>query len=247
MGKANWSENHYEAAKRALGPNLSVKISNFSDNYDPSGKYAGVIMYHWRGQFSWRNEHLGYNGRAFYVAILDTRKWPQDAFRRAGQGMVHDYIFKQTFGESYNQNTASCGGFAIVEGQLKFSSLWLNKTESTSYANKWYSDGKKELSAPEQELVKFAVEEWKRHGKHRTATIPDWLDQKLSGKAAHQAVYEVGDVVKSLWEGPIHGKPVRRGDRGVVEDATVVNGKITVDFGGGKRACMCLRDIAHAG
>merc|ERR1711912_155466 len=168
MGKDRWSSTHYKAAKRALGPNLTLKISHFSDEWDPSGKYAGVIMYHWRGQFSWRNKHLGYNGRAFYVAILNTKKWPSDAFRRAGQGMVHDYIFKQTFGESYNQNTASCGGFAIHNGQLKFSSIWLNKTSSSKYSNKWYSDGKKELSAPEQELVKLL---W-RNGSAMESIVP---------------------------------------------------------------------------
>lgn len=181
MGKARWSSTHYNAAKRELGSNpLTVKISHFSDEYDPSGKYAGVIMYHWRGQFKWRNAHLGYNGRAFYVAILDTNKWPADAFRRAGEGKVHDYIFKQTFGESFSQNTASCGGFAIVDQQLKFSSWWLNNTQSTDYSNQWSSDGSKDLSAPEQELVKFAVDEWKRHGRHHIATIPDWLDRRLS-------------------------------------------------------------------
>jgi len=179
MGKQNWTSTHYEPAKQELGPNLTLKISHFSDTYSPSGKYAGVIMYHWKGQFSWRNEHLGYGGRAFYVAILDTNKWPADAFRAAGQGMVHDYIFKKTFGEDFRQNTASCGGFAIMNGTLKFSSWWLNNTSSDKFRHKWSSDGDKNLSGPEQELVKFAVEEWKRHGTHHIAAIPGWLDQRL--------------------------------------------------------------------
>jgi len=175
MGKKNFSSTHYLPAKRALGGRPTVKISYFSDNYKPQGKFAGVIMYHWRGQFQWQNEHLNWDGRAFYVAILDTSKWPQNAFRRAGQGMVHDYIFKQTFGEQFQHNTASVGGFAVVDGQPRFSSMWLNTNQYCRY-----SDGDKYLSEQEQALVGFAVREWMKHGTHHVASIPDWLDQKLS-------------------------------------------------------------------
>jgi len=184
MGKKNFSSTIYNPAKRALGVSTpSVKISYFSDRYRQDGNFAGVIMYHWRGQFKWQNTHLGHRGQAFYVAILDTSKWPADAFQAAGQGRVHDYIFKKTFGEDYSNNAAAVGGFAIMNGQLKFSSWWLNDKENTSYANKWYTDGSKDLSWPEQKLVTFAVQEWARHGPHHICSIPAGLDQEISNSS----------------------------------------------------------------
>jgi len=138
-------------------------------------------MYSWKGQFQWYNAHKGYKGRCLYVALLDTSKWPAEAFRRAGQGMVHDYMFKQTFGEDFQSNTASVGGFAVIDGQIRYSSIWLNTKENTSYPNKWYSDGSQYLSQGEQELVSFAVQQWMNHGPHKVYEIPGWLDQRLSG------------------------------------------------------------------
>jgi len=180
MGKKNFSSTHYLPAKRTFGGKMSLKISYFSDKYKAQGKFAGVIMYSWKGQFQWQNTHKGHRGRAFYVALLDTSKWPAHAFRRAGQGMVHDYMFKETFGEDFQANTASVGGFAVIDGKIRYSSIWLNKTSNTSYPNKWYSDDSQYLSQGEQELVTFAVQEWAKHGPHHICEIPGWLDQKLS-------------------------------------------------------------------
>jgi len=240
MGKKDWSATHYLPAKAALGGSVTVKISHFSDEFDASGDFAGVIMYHWHGSFTWFNPHKGYRGRAFYVAILNTKTWPADAFRAAGQGRVHDFIFKETFGESYTGNSASVGGFAVRNGEVKFSSIWLNMTENTANAHKWYSDGSQMLSEPEQALVSFVVSEWKQRGTNVVCDIPAQLDRKLSGGAvSHLAVetpslrsrarpvarssqplsggFQVGQAVRATKEIKVGGTvAVRRSDRGEV-------------------------------
>merc|ERR1719217_798644 len=112
--------------------------------------------------------------------MLDTAQWPSNAFQAAGRGRVHDYIFQRTFGETFSDNYASVGGFAVMNGEVKFSSIWLNMKTNRDYENEWVSDGSQYLSLPEQELVKFAVEGWKARGKNSVLEIPDWLDGRLS-------------------------------------------------------------------
>jgi hypothetical protein len=180
MGKVDFPNTHYKPAKAALGERPQIKISYYSDTYSPSSNYAGVIMYHWRGEFKWKNAKKGHGGRAFYVAIQDTSKWPADAFKRAGEGRVHDYLFREIFGEEFTQNTASVGGFAVMNGEIKYSSVWLNMKSNSNYAHKWDSDGSKDLSKPEQELINYAIECWATQGKNQLVKIPDWLDRMLS-------------------------------------------------------------------
>lgn len=172
MGKKHFVSTHYLPAKRALGGNVSLRITYCSDRYNPQGEFAGVIMYHRKGKFKWQNKHNGCRERAFYVAILDTSKWPSDAFRGA-------YIFKERFGEDIRNNRASVGGFTVIDGTTRYRSALLNTKTNRSYANKWYADGSDQLSNGERWLVDFAVQEWKRHGPNHICEIPSSLDRSL--------------------------------------------------------------------
>merc|ERR1712032_1216483 len=162
----------------------TLKVSHFSDEYKPGSNFAIVIMYSWKGEFTWFNAHKGFSGRFLYVAFQNTEKWPADSFAAAGCGQVHDYIFKDTFGEDYSLNKASCGGAGIKEGKLRFSSQWLNMKTSNdaSYRHKWESDGSKFLNNAERALIKFATQMWMRDGVHKTYTIPSDLHNYLMGR-----------------------------------------------------------------
>lgn len=90
--------------------------------------------------------------------------------------MVHDYMYKQMFGCSYEDKVTCCGGFAIMKGQKKYSSIWLNRQSSNQTGRSWSSDGDKNLSAEEQVIVDLAIEEWKSRGANGIIAIPDALD-----------------------------------------------------------------------
>ena len=181
MGKKNWCDTHYSPICASLGVRPTLKVSHYSDDFDPNDSFAAIIMYHWRGRAKWRNEHKGQNGRAFYVVFANTKHWPAERFRRAGKGMVHDYIFQTTFGEAFDENNASVGGFAIHEGRIKYSSIWLNMKSSDAYELSWESDGSKYLSVPEQSLAEWATSVWINHGKGNIHRIPDALHNILAG------------------------------------------------------------------
>ena len=177
MGKIDWSSTHYLAAQNALGKRPTIKISHFSDKFLPNSNFAGVVVYHFGGKFEWTNMSIcdtPQNGRFAYVMVKNTSKWSSDDFRQAGRGRVHDKVFRETLGEDFATSNASCGGFAIVGGVLKFSSIWLN---TSGYCR--YSDGDKNLSPPEQALVRHAMQAWVRGA--NVVTIPDGLHCVLRG------------------------------------------------------------------
>mmetsp|Transcript_63644 Transcript_63644/g.77845 ORF Transcript_63644/g.77845 Transcript_63644/m.77845 type:complete len:189 (-) Transcript_63644:111-677(-) len=183
MGKRNFCRSHYQPICKELygGKAPTMRLSHFSDRYRRGHNYAIVIMYTWRGEPEWRNSHKGYDGRFLYVAFKDTTQWSGDRFRAAGQGRVHDAIFQDTFGEPFSDNKASCAGAAIVNGELKYSSIWLNQKTQTSagFRYKWESDGSKEMSWAEKALIDIAVDAWKRNGPSTTVTIPQSVHQRL--------------------------------------------------------------------
>ena len=76
MGKANFPEIYLGAKAAAGGQALSIKLSNYCDAYahDPSGNYAGLIIYHKDNAHVWLQSD-GHRGRSFYVLILNTSRW----------------------------------------------------------------------------------------------------------------------------------------------------------------------------
>lgn len=184
MGKKDFARTHYQAACNELyaGAPPSLKVSYYSDRYVPGKNFAIVIMYHWKGNLTWFNAHKGHRGRFLYVAFQNTDAWPSDRFEEAGAGRVHNFIYKDTFGEEWSENKASCGGAGIKDGMLKFSSLWLNKQGSSAYNHKWESDGKKYLTNEERAIVRFATKMWMRDGPHHTYTLPSSLHEYLMGR-----------------------------------------------------------------
>ncbi|CAG8484593.1 14283_t:CDS:2 [Dentiscutata erythropus] len=92
-----------------------------------------------------------------------------------GNGQVHHYLIKNTFGFDYDQDIICCGGFSYHEKQLKFSSVWLNERNQKG----WESDGSKYLSGPEQILVEYCFEEYKKFGSHHIFKIPNYIEKQL--------------------------------------------------------------------
>jgi hypothetical protein len=190
MGKKDFKNTHYKMMCETVGQRPKIKISGSSNKWDRTKKFAGLIIYSRRGKFNWWNPKLNYKGRALHVTLLDTSLWPRDAFRAAGQGMVHNYIFSRILGENFEDNTCSVGGFAVMEGVTKYSSAWLNTKSNSRYEHKWQADGSNELSNPEKELINFAVEQWKVHGPNSIIDIDDRLHKRLHPDGARAPLFE---------------------------------------------------------
>jgi hypothetical protein len=171
MGKKDF-QIFIQQAQAYNGGIVPMKISYFSDLFDPQKNFAGLIVYHVDGQFEWQQDSsgktAGFKGRSFYIVIQDTGKWPETQFKRAGQGMIHDHILKSNIGITKDSNRVCCAGFAVMNGVTKYSSIWLNKTENASSPMPWYSDGDKMMSSLESQILDFAVSEWKNRGKNIT-------------------------------------------------------------------------------
>lgn len=208
MGKKNFPAIYVEATKE-LGGRPTMKVSHFADKYDASKNYAGVIVYHNEGSFRWFNKSgiaKGYKGRAFYVIFQCTDYWPDQAFRRAGEGKVHDYLYRLLFDNDFSEKKTCCGGFAVMQGKLKYSSIWLNMQSSNQYRHKWASDGSKMLSDGERLLVDLVFNRWKVNGTGKVIDIPDSVDSAM--KIMHlndqlsflvppsEKGFEVGDRVR---------------------------------------------------
>jgi len=179
-------------AQEEIG-SLTIKISAFSDPYDVSKSYAGMIIYAVDGKFQWHGtagRTTGCNGRAFYVGILDTSKYPEGEMTRdVGLGRVHHFLIKSLTGREYFQDTVCCGGFAIHEGKLKYSSVWLNSSHQTPKDGFGQSDGDKYLSSLEQDLVKYSVDQWKVSGVHKVHELSADLQLKNYVEIQHRVVY----------------------------------------------------------
>ena len=206
MGKKDFPAIYAEATKE-LGGRPTMKVSHFADKYDASKNYAGFIVYHNEGSFRWFNNSgiaKGYKGRAFYVILQCTDSWPAEAFKRAGEGKVHDYLYKLLFDNDFSERKTCCGGFAVMQGKLKYSSIWLNKQSSNQYKHKWASDGSKMLSDGERLLVDLAFDRWKSDGTGKVIDIPDSVDFAM--KMMH-----MNDMLSSLV--PPSDKDLEVGDR----------------------------------
>jgi len=106
MGKKNWSITHYRAAEIELGERPKVKISFLCDPYDANAEFAGIIIYAFKDSFKWTKDQsvTGYKGQFAYVVIKDTGKWSENEFTRAGQGLVHDAMFKKVMKGEFRDN-----------------------------------------------------------------------------------------------------------------------------------------------
>ena len=179
MGKHNFPRIYVEGCRELGTDKMTMKLSTFCSEYDPKKNYAGIAVYHHGGSYKWKNKKgmaKGYNCRGIYILILCTDDWPVGAFKRAGQGLVHDFLYRQMFGVSYSEKMTCCGGFSIMKGHIKYSSIWLNRQASARTNKHWETDGDKNLSGEEQILVDLAVAEWMRGRKGQIVTIPDTID-----------------------------------------------------------------------
>ena len=176
MGKKNFKEIYQKAVEH--NGSDSCKISYFSDTYNKDSNFAGMIVYSIDGKYSWRNNAglaKGFNGRSFYVVIQCTDEWPDEQKKDAGQGRVHDYLIKNTFGFEFQQAVVCCGGFAILKGEKKYSSVWLNKRHQKNGE----SDDSHYLSQYEEQLVSCCIDIWKEKGKHHIFQFPENVSQHL--------------------------------------------------------------------
>lgn len=120
--------------------------------------------------------------------------------------MVHDYLYKLLFDSNFNERKTCCGGFAMMKGTMKYSSVWLNKQSSSIYPkHKWESDGSKMLSDCEILLVDLAINRWKQGGKGMVIEIPDSVDMLIKLKGLQSAM-------SSPVKAPSHGA-IAMGDR----------------------------------
>lgn len=183
MGKQNFSQLYIEA-ERELGYRPKVKLSHWCDRYKEDGNFAGMIIYNTYGSHKWKQRvgqgvSGGHRGQSFYVLILCTDEWPESVKRAVGQGRVHDYLYERYFAMSFAQKRTCCGGFAVRNGQLCTSSIWLNMQEGSVHGREWKSDGSKYLSRSEKYLVMMAAQVWAKFGPGRVIPIPDQIDYAI--------------------------------------------------------------------
>lgn len=184
MGKKDFSQ-MYQLVKSQLArekKELTIKISHFSDVFDETKDFAGVIIYHWEGKVQWHNQKINHRGRSFYVYLVCTNNFRDEEFREAGQGRVHHTAVEKIMGMDFRENKACLGGFSVKNGVTEYSSMWLNTKSNSSYSMPWESDDSKYLSEAEKVLVDLTVAEWKAKGPRGPNTvvqIPPETDHKL--------------------------------------------------------------------
>uniref|UniRef100_A0A7S1X4V2 Mind bomb SH3 repeat domain-containing protein n=1 Tax=Tetraselmis chuii TaxID=63592 RepID=A0A7S1X4V2_9CHLO len=251
MGKEDFPA-IYSQACQELGFRPTIKVSYFSDTYDETKNYAGIIVYHKEGSYTWYNEQgvaKGYKGRAFYVILRCTEGWTAHEFKRAGRRsmMVHDYLFHLLSDGEFSDRKICCGGFAVMKGAVHYSSHCLNKQSSDVYSHRtWESDGSKLMSQSEKLLVDLTVDNWKERGcRGPVLEIPDDIDMhiKMMGMSSGLPVgsnpdtgsFDVGARVRIRLSvaDPKHGwGPMQNkySEIGVVTDLSSVDNTITVEF-----------------
>ena len=103
MGKDNFDEIYLQACHELLPAQPSIKVSFYSDDYDPNMNYAGIILYSHKGAFKWKHQYgsiaSGENCRFLYVYIKCTDSWSGNDFKRAGEGMVHENVRRHSWGQ----------------------------------------------------------------------------------------------------------------------------------------------------
>jgi hypothetical protein len=183
MGKKDFGAIYRDACCLLGLETASIKVSAFCDKYDPDKNYAGIILYHHGGMYKWKSPKggiaQGCNCQSFYVYIRCTDQWSGADFKAAGEGKVHDKMFKDVFRVGFTTKRSCCGGFAIMKGTRKYSSIWLNKQESKRTKLKWESDGSHILSGGEIKLVDLAIDKWIEEGVHKIVHVPRSLHRQI--------------------------------------------------------------------
>jgi len=154
-GKSNFCQMVWDA-QRHFGT-LTGKVSATSDAYGDYEHLSLVVIYKIDGKLKFTYPVHSWGGRFFHVSISNTKSWPSHAFRRAGQGLVHDYHHKKFTGLEYTSNRVCAAGGAIRQGTIKHSSLWIN----TRAGHGCTTDGNGEMSGPEQAFLDAVVLNWK--------------------------------------------------------------------------------------
>eukprot|EP00611_Tribonema_gayanum_P004891 TRINITY_DN14120_c0_g1_i1.p1 TRINITY_DN14120_c0_g1~~TRINITY_DN14120_c0_g1_i1.p1 ORF type:complete len:348 (+),score=114.80 TRINITY_DN14120_c0_g1_i1:150-1193(+) len=202
MGKLNFHE-LYQAAKEARGSDFALKLSFYCDLYRPDGCFAGLIVYHKDDSHEWQQlgHKGGFKGKSMYVIIQDTTNWHQDEFKNAGQGKVHDALYRHLLNEDFRGQTACCGGFAVVQGTVKFSSVWLNMSAQRrpGLAHPWDTDGDKMLSDGERALVCAAITHW----------VTEWHELRLLKRQQYAKPVPLGRAGADclIEQAVMHGAP----------------------------------------
>ncbi len=152
---------------------LSVKISELSDPFVPGlydSDYGGVIFWHNKG-----NKEIIHGANAITVIIQDTKKWKPEDFGAPGNGIVHNKLYKDLFGESLHNigpSTAACfSGFSFIFNDViskwvvKFSSLFANSnTIWTSSIPNCNNNESKMTTNGEATAIVGAVNQWITNG-----------------------------------------------------------------------------------
>mmetsp|Transcript_69362 Transcript_69362/g.62232 ORF Transcript_69362/g.62232 Transcript_69362/m.62232 type:complete len:183 (+) Transcript_69362:107-655(+) len=180
MGKSDFGK-LYKECKAEVGGKITIKISFYSDKFDPNKDFGGVIVYKKGGKCKWKNEKgalKGHSGRSFYVIIMETNQWEPE---QSGPGKMHPFVVTHHMEMNKAEQLQSIlgGGFAYFEKELKYHSIWLNSGSCCGEQSKHKSDGSKKLSKKEQMLIDHVFTEWKKRGNHIIIDIPDWLDKAL--------------------------------------------------------------------
>ena len=157
--------------------NFHPKCDDFIDNSNI--KYAGAIFWHWK-----KGKNLGslYNyAESVTVIIQNTSLWEYEDFRRAGNGMVHDKLYRDVIGDSlekhrnHDNNAVCCSGFSIFcdksrrynyrrnlfTWKIKFNSIWLNGMNIPNQMCS--SDNDKQTNRGETAIIIGAVNAWWNH------------------------------------------------------------------------------------
>ena len=112
------------------------------------------------------------------MLILCTDEWSDEVMQAAGQGRVHDYLYRRYFNMEYTAGKTCCAGFAVRQGNVSHSSVYLNDHNGFQRGMKWQSDGSKYLSRIEGDIVDLVIHEWKEIGPDRVINIPDWINDQ---------------------------------------------------------------------
>ena len=128
MGKGAGKRSYYTEVRSSF--HETIKISSYCDQYSCSKKFAGAIIYRVNGRCTWRGKD-GHTQKSPYFICQDTGKWDSWEFGRAGQGVVHDALLRHVLGK-VSMDRVSATGFAVINGEIRYSSIFLNKGDRPS-------------------------------------------------------------------------------------------------------------------
>ncbi len=161
---------------------LTIKISELSDPFHPllhDSDYGGVVFWHNNGDKTIKDDV-----NAITVIIQDTKKWDPADFGAAGNGIVHNKLYKDLFGQSIHvtgPSTAACfSGFSFIYNKgkeswvVKFSSWFANS--NTIWAGDiplCQNNSNKMTTSGEAAMIIGAVNQWITKGVGSTVELTE--------------------------------------------------------------------------